>query len=383
MKHSLHYFGWPGLCGLLLAIVLLQLFPQLRSPRFHTENRPGSLTGLTGMPARLHSYRDAVERAAPSVVNIFTTRTIRRSSAELVGPFMHDPYSYNQLPHHQRIQSSLGSGVIVRPEGYILTNNHVIAGADDIIIALHDGRETHANVVGTDPETDLAVLKIQLANLPSIAWTNSQTIHTGDVVLTIGNPFGLGQTVSMGIISATQRNLRLSTYESFIQTDASINIGNSGGALVNTRGELVGISTALLTSDGGNEGLGFAIPSNLANLVLTSIIQKGRVIRGWLGIESQTLTPALAEAFGLAGPGAGILIAGIYDNSPASEVGLQRGDVIIRVNDLEVNDGQQIMNQVANLRPGSEVHITVLRGGKTINLVSKVGERPPVPGNQP
>ena len=378
MKHFLRYFGWPGLCGLLFAFVLLQLFPQLRGFNLSTENLEGSHSPIFSGP---FSYNDAVEHAAPSVVNIFTTRAIRRPPAELDNPLLQDAYSYNRVPRRQRIQSSLGSGVIVRPEGYILTNNHVIAGADDIIIALQDGRETHATIIGTDPETDLAVLKVQLDNLPSITWTDSQTIRTGDVALAIGNPFGLGQTVSMGIISATQRNLRLSTYENFIQTDAAINIGNSGGALVNARGELVGISTALLTSDGGSEGLGFAIPSNLANLVLTSIIEEGRVIRGWLGIESQALTPELASAFGLE-PGNGILISGIYDNSPASEAGLQRGDVIISINNMEANDGKQIMNQVANLHPGSEVPITVLRGGKTVSLVSKVGERPPLLGNR-
>ncbi|GAA4647809.1 Do family serine endopeptidase AlgW [Kistimonas scapharcae] len=378
MKHFLRYFGWPGLCGLLLAIVLLQLFPQLQGFHFFAENDQKSHSGAFSGP---YSYNDAVERAAPSVVNIFTTRAIRRPPAELDNPLLHDAYSYNRVPRRQRIQSSLGSGVIVRPEGYILTNNHVIAGADDIIIALQDGRETHATIIGTDPETDLAVLKIQLDNLPSITWTDSQTIRTGDVALAIGNPFGLGQTVSMGIISATQRNLRLSTYENFIQTDAAINIGNSGGALVNARGELVGISTALLTSDGGSEGLGFAIPSNLANLVLTSIIEEGRVVRGWLGIESQALTPELASAFGLS-HGNGILISGIYDNSPASEAGLQRGDVIISINNMDANDGKQIMNQVANLHPGSEVPITVLRGGKTVSLVSKVGERPPLLGSR-
>ncbi|OQX34840.1 MAG: hypothetical protein B0D91_11780 [Oceanospirillales bacterium LUC14_002_19_P2] len=378
MKHFLRYFGWPGLCGLLLSIVLLQLFPQLQGFRFSTEKDTKNHSGAFSGP---YSYNDAVERAAPSVVNIFTTRAIRRPPAELDNPLLHDAYSYNRVPRRQRIQSSLGSGVIVRPEGYILTNNHVIAGADDIIIALQDGRETHATIIGTDPETDLAVLKIQLDNLPSIPWADSQTIRTGDVALAIGNPFGLGQTVSMGIISATQRNLRLSTYENFIQTDAAINIGNSGGALVNARGELVGISTALLTSDGGSEGLGFAIPSNLANLVLTSIIEEGRVVRGWLGIESQALTPELASAFGLA-PGNGILISGIYDNSPASEAGLQRGDVIISINNMDANDGKQIMNQVANLHPGSEVPITVLRGGETVSLVSKVGVRPTLLGSR-
>ena len=378
MKHFLRYFGWPGLCGLLFAIVLLQLFPQLNGFRGAQDSQPENhLTAFSG-PV---SYNDAVEHAAPSVVNIFTTRAIRRPPAELDNPLLQDAYSYNSIPRRQRIQSSLGSGVIVRPDGYILTNNHVIAGADDIIIALQDGRETHATIIGTDPETDLAVLKIQLDNLPSITWTDSQAIRTGDVVLAIGNPFGLGQTVSMGIISATQRNLRLSTYENFIQTDAAINIGNSGGALVNAKGELVGISTALLTSDGGSEGLGFAIPSNLTNLVLSSIIENGRVIRGWLGIESQALTPELAAAFGLQ-HGNGILISGIYDNSPASEAGLQRGDVIISINHMEANDGKQIMNQVANLAPGSEVPITVLRGGETIKLVSRVGERPPLLSNR-
>ena len=318
MKHFLRYFGWPGLCGLLFAIVLLQLFPQLNGFRGAQDSQPENhLTAFSG-PV---SYNDAVEHGCSISRQYFYysrhTASLRQS---LIIRCYRMRTVITAFPAVNASSPVLGSGVIVRPDGYILTNNHVIAGADDIIIALQDGRETHATIIGTDPETDLAVLKIQLDNLPSITWTDSQAIRTGDVVLAIGNPFGLGQTVSMGIISATQRNLRLSTYENFIQTDAAINIGNSGGALVNAKGELVGISTALLTSDGGSEGLGFAIPSNLANLVLSSIIENGRVIRGWLGIESQALTPELAAAFGLQ-HGNGILISGIYDNSPASEAG--------------------------------------------------------------
>ena len=344
---TLSWFGWPALCGLLVAALLLEQYPSLSGEIQHAPEQTETLAFNGPM-----SFNPAVEKAAPSVVSIFTQRTLRRSKNR-DNNLLNDAYSQNRIPRRQQVQSSLGSGVIVSPAGYVLTNNHVINGADDIIVALQDFRETSATIIGSDPETDLAVLKIDMDNLPSADWANSKEVRIGDIVLAIGNPFGLGQTVSQGIISATRRDLRLSTYEGFLQTDAAINIGNSGGALVNTNGELVGISTAIISSDGGSEGLGFAIPSNLAKFVMTSIIERGRVIRGWLGIESTALSTELAEAFNLP-LGSGILISGIYDNGPADKAGLQRGDIILRINDMVTHDARRVMNKVAKLKPGSK-----------------------------
>ncbi|MTI14854.1 S1C family serine protease [Sansalvadorimonas verongulae] len=370
-SRTFRWFGWPALCGFLVALLILQQYPSLTGI---PEKKP-----VAEQPAQefVPSFNSAVVKAAPSVVSIFTQRTLRRPGNR-ENNLISEPFSKSRIPRRQQVQSSLGSGVIVSPAGYILTNNHVIKGADDIIVALPDFRETRANVIGVDPETDLAVLKIEIQDLPSADWADSKSVKIGDVVLAIGNPFGLGQTVSQGIISATRRDLRLSNYEGFLQTDAAINIGNSGGALVNAKGELVGISTALISSDGGSEGLGFAIPSNLAKFVMSSIIDKGRVVRGWLGIESTALSTELAEAFNLP-LGSGILISGVYEKGPAKAAGLQRGDIILRINDLVTYDARKVMNSVAKLKPGSKVTIMVLRDGKKMPFVAEVGERPEDP----
>jgi Do/DeqQ family serine protease len=275
-----------------------------------------------------------------------------------------------------KVETSLGSGVIISPDGYLLTNNHVIEGADRIITALRDGREVVASIVGRDPETDLAVLKIDLKDLPSLELIDSGHAEVGDVVLAIGNPFGLGQTVTMGIISATGRNdLSLNTYEDFIQTDAAINVGNSGGALVSARGELIGINTLLFSRGGGNEGVGFAIPSSMARFVTSSIIRYGRVIRGWLGIESQPLTNQLAEAFGV-DINTGILISGVYDGGPADMAGLKRGDILTGINKVSTSDGKKVMNMVAQEPPGSEVTMQIIRDNKTMEMKATVATRP-------
>ena len=265
------------------------------------------------------------------------------------------------------MESSLGSAVIMSAEGYLLTNNHVTAGADQIIVALRDGRETIAQLVGSDPETDLAVLKIDLKNLPAMTLGRSDGIRTGDVCLAIGNPFGVGQTVTMGIISATGRNqLGLNTYEDFIQTDAAINPGNSGGALVDAAGNLIGINTAIFSKSGGSQGIGFAIPTKLALEVMQSIIEHGQVIRGWLGVEVKALTPELAESLGL-GETAGIVVAGVYRDGPAARGGLLPGDVILTIDKQEASDGRRSMNQVARTRPGQKISIVVLRNGQKVN----------------
>ena len=261
----------------------------------------------------------------------------------------------------QRIQSSLGSGVIMAAEGYVLTNNHVIHGADEIVVALRDGREANARVVGTDPESDLALLQIQLDDLPVIQLTSGD-LRIGDVVLAIGNPFGVGQTVTLGIVSATGRNqLGLNTYEDYIQTDAAINPGNSGGALINAMGELVGINTAIFSKSGGSQGIGFAIPAALANRTMQDIAEHGSAIRGWLGLEVQESTPALLEALDLPRALTGLIVTGIYPDGPADKAGLNIGDIIVRINQQSADSARRAMNQIAAIRPGDNVQIEFTR----------------------
>ncbi|WP_248748986.1 Do family serine endopeptidase AlgW [Pseudomonas sp. MWU15-20650] len=376
MLKALRFFGWPLLAGVLIAMLIIQRYPQwvgLPSLDVNLQQAPQTSAVVQG-PV---TYADAVVIAAPAVVNLYTTKVINKPAH----PLFEDPqfrrYFGDNGPKQRRMESSLGSGVIMSPEGYILTNNHVTTGADQIVVALRDGRETLARVVGSDPETDLAVLKIDLKNLPSITIGRSESLRVGDVALAIGNPFGVGQTVTMGIISATGRNqLGLNSYEDFIQTDAAINPGNSGGALVDANGNLTGINTAIFSKSGGSQGIGFAIPVKLAMEVMKSIIEHGQVIRGWLGIEVQPLTKELAESFGLTGR-PGIVVAGIFRDGPAQKAGLQLGDVILSIDGEPAGDGRKSMNQVARIKPTEKVAIQVMRNGKEIKLSAEVGLRPP------
>ncbi|AZF08993.1 MULTISPECIES: Do family serine endopeptidase AlgW [unclassified Pseudomonas] len=376
MLKALRFFGWPLLAGVLIAMLIIQRYPQwvgLPSLDVNLQQAPQTSTVVQG-PV---TYADAVTIAAPAVVNLYTTKVINKPAH----PLFEDPqfrrYFGDNGPKQRRMESSLGSGVIMSPEGYILTNNHVTTGADQIVVALRDGRETLARVVGSDPETDLAVLKIDLTNLPSITLGRSDGLRVGDVALAIGNPFGVGQTVTMGIISATGRNqLGLNSYEDFIQTDAAINPGNSGGALVDANGNLTGINTAIFSKSGGSQGIGFAIPVKLAMEVMKSIIEHGQVIRGWLGIEVQPLTKELAESFGLTGR-PGIVVAGIFRDGPAQKAGLQLGDVILSIDGAPAGDGRKSMNQVARIKPTDKVAIQVMRNGKEIKLSAEIGLRPP------
>ncbi len=323
MLKALRFFGWPLLVGVLVALLIIQRYPQwvgLPDLDVNLQQAPQTATIQQG-PV---SYADAVDLAAPAVANLYTTKMVNKNSH----PLFEDPqfrrFFGDNLPKQKRMESSLGSAVIMSSTGYLLTNNHVVA--------LKDGRETLARVIGSDPETDLAVLKIDLPNLPSITIGRSDKIRIGDIALAIGNPFGVGQTTTMGIISATGRNqLGLNNYEDFIQTDAAINPGNSGGALVDANGNLTGINTAIFSKSGGSQGIGFAIPINLAVEVMKAIIEHGQVIRGWLGIEVQPLTQELAESFGLSGR-PGIVVAGIFRDGPAQRAGLQLGDVILSIN---------------------------------------------------
>ncbi|MDF2445030.1 MAG: 2-alkenal reductase [Moraxellaceae bacterium] len=366
---------WLLLAGLLFYVLMPQTWWPGRSntPPTLPEQRPvPALTSPApgGGPA---SYAAAVQVAAPAVVNIYTTQKVRMNN-----PFMSDPFLrrfFGEGMPEERMESSLGSGVIVSPEGYVLTNNHVVAQADEIIVALQDGRETKAKVIGTDPGTDLALLRISLDTLPVITFRESP-MQVGDVVLAIGNPFGVGQTVTQGIISAIGRQgLGISTYEDFIQTDAAINPGNSGGALVDVAGNLVGVNSAIFSQSGGSMGIGFAIPVSLARDVMQSLIKDGRVVRGWMGIEVRTLDAELAKHIDSAVQ-KGVAIAGIVRGGPAHQAGVKPGDILVRLNGKPVDNAAQAINQIAAIKPATETPVVVMRGKREIELVVKIGERP-------
>lgn len=377
MRKLFKTIGLPLLFGLLAGLLILLIKPEYAGISESTRDRMIELAGRSLKFSGSVSYSDAVKKATPAVVNIATRSQPLREATSVTPP----PVMQQKTSRGGMIETSLGSGVIVNPEGFILTNNHVISGAEGIMVSLQDGREMTASIVGVDPETDLAVLKIDLKGLPHLELIDSSKGEIGDVVLAIGNPFGLGQTVTMGIISATGRNeLQLNTYEDFIQTDAAINIGNSGGALVNAYGDLIGISTLLYSRGGGNEGVGFAIPSNMAQFVLNSIVKYGRVIRGWLGIESQPLSSTLANAYGV-DVNIGILISGVYEDGPADKAGLQRGDILTGINGQSTSDGRRVMNAVAQIPPGQTLTMQILRDGKAMELTGQVTTRPQIVTN--
>ncbi len=351
-------------------------------PEWILQAGPGAQLESTTVPVREaeggvrlpNSYRIASQRAMPAVVNIFTTKAAKQPH-----PFGNDPmfrrFFGDGLGQDER-QFSLGSGVIISPEGYILTNNHVIEAADEIEVALADGRKVSAKLVGTDPETDLAVIKVNLKSLPSITLAKLENTQVGDVVLAIGNPFGVGQTVTMGIVSALGRNhLGINTFENFIQTDAAINPGNSGGALVDIDGNLLGINTAIYSRSGGSLGIGFAIPVTTVKSVMEAIIRHGQVVRGWIGVEPQDITPELAESFGLQ-KSSGTIIAGVLKGGPADKAGVKPGDILLSVADKPVTDTVSMLNLVAQLTPGEQVKLTVLRKSKETSLALTVGRRP-------
>ena len=320
------------------------------------------------------SYHDAVGRATPSVVNIFTSKEAPRN------PLLNDPtfrrFFGDQFGDEAQRAASLGSGVIVSSAGYILTNHHVVEAADEIEVALPDGKKLLAKLVGNDPETDLAVLRVNAGKLPAITLGQSDDLRVGDVVLAIGNPFGVGQTVTSGIVSALGRSgLHINTFENFIQTDAAINPGNSGGALVDGRGNLVGINTAIYSRSGGSMGIGFAIPVSTAKMVMEQIIRSGTVTRGWIGVEVQEITPALAESFKLA-EARGAIIAGVLRGGPADKAGVKPGDVLTAINGAAVSDPTGMLNQVAALQPGSSAQMKVRRQAQTLDLAVTVGRRP-------
>jgi serine protease DegQ len=350
-------------------------------------NRRPSLQGVTLLEAPSNapgtvmpgSLSPAAKSAAPAVVSIATTQ-VRTSH-----PLANDPwfrFFYGDREDDSP-QMGLGSGVIVSPEGYILTNNHVVEGAQEIEVTLSDSRRTTAKVIGTDPDTDLAVLRITLDRLPVIAMGNSDTVQVGDKVLAIGNPFGVGQTVTGGIISALGRNqLGINTFENFIQTDAAINPGNSGGALVDVNGSLLGINTAIYSRSGGNMGIGFAIPVNTARQVLEGLVRNGQVTRGWIGVEPVELNSDLAETFGIKQT-EGVIITGVLQNGPAFKAGLKPGDVLLAVGEKDVRNVSELLTLIAAQTPGTAVKMRIKRRNADMTLEVTPAQRPAAKLNKP
>jgi len=377
-RKLIRFFIVYSIIGLIGSYIIVTLFPalldksgsqvkikQVQLPVVGSVNASGPV-----------SYADAVAAAAPGVVNIHTTKLV----TQRINPFFDDPrfrqFFGDMFKPRQRVENSLGSGVIISDDGYLLTNYHVIKDADGILVALNDGRTAEATVVGTDPETDLAVLQITLDNLHSVVLGESESLRVGDVVLAIGNPFGVGQTVTLGIVSAKGRSqLGINTFENFIQTDAAINPGNSGGALINAKGYLIGINTAIFSKSGASHGIGFAIPTRVVKDVLESIVENGKVSRGWIGVETQNLTRNLAESFGLKNS-LGVVVTGIYRNSPAKKSGILPGDVLISLSGEKVLDGQSWKSLVLQLKVSSKVLIGLIRKGITHEVELVLAKRP-------
>jgi len=366
-----------------IALALLFIVQTLKPELLPNAARSGVVTLLESMPQAMDGKTPATglsvaaKKAMPSVVNVFTSTVIKTP----INPFMDDPrfrfFFGDPGDMEPQSSSSLGSGVIVSPDGYILTNHHVVEAADQIEVALADGRKAKAHVIGTDPETDLAVIKIELpGKLPAITFGHPERAQVGDMVLAIGNPFGVGQTVTMGIISALKRDhLGLNTFESFIQTDAAINPGNSGGALVDINGNLIGINSAIYSPNGGSLGIGFAIPASTAKKTMEQIILSGSVTRGWIGAGVQELTPELAESFRL-GDTKGVLITEVVRGSPADQAGIKPGDILMAIDGKSINSWSAMLETVSNLMPGKVVPVKMMRNGAEMLVQVKIGKRP-------
>ncbi|MCS3902232.1 Do/DeqQ family serine protease [Methylohalomonas lacus] len=379
VKKILLFVVQSALIGLIAAVLILIIRPELLDSADNHDGEksatPATKAGnsSTQGPA---SYHAAVEKAAPAVVNVLaTTITPVEHNPLLDDPQMRD-FLGGELPEQPRAKrdDNYGSGVILNDQGYILTNNHLVSTADEIQVTLRDGRQANARVIGSDPDTDLAVLKVKLDNLPALTIADSTGLRIGDVVLAIGNPYGFGQTVTQGIVSATGRKrLGISTFEDFIQTDAAINPGNSGGALVNASGELIGINTAIISNTGGSQGIGLATPVHIATNVMKQLIENGRVTRGWLGIEAQIAPPgSIPEDIA----DNGVLIAGIMPGGPADQVGLQPGDIIISILDEPVTGPEETIRRITSIDPGTEISLEVLRGWDVMEFKPEVAERP-------
>ncbi len=366
MQRWLHFLGWPTVCGILAGLLIVTYWQP-----------PHEAAVAVPQNSAPYSYADAVSRAAPAVVNIYTRKTLQTPHNPLqTDPLYQHFYNHNNTNQQERTQRSLGSGVIIDRNGYLLTNHHVIDGADEILVLLADGREALARVVGFDTETDLAALKIDLPNLEPIEISDTAKVRVGDVVLAIGNPYGFGQSVSQGIVSATGRyGLRLATYEDFIQTDAAINPGNSGGALIDASGKLLGINTAIYTQTGGSSGIGLATPADIALRTMQDLIEYGHTMRGWLGIEVQRMPSTIASANNLSG-GNGVVITSVYNEGPGALAGLRAGDILLAINGQAVGDGHAGLTLLGATRPGDKVALIVVRNGTQLNLNMTVGTRP-------
>jgi len=380
MKRTLHHFWllFAQIATVCLAVlfVVATLRPDLLA---RVSGRNNVVLVQEAVPVvdapKVDSLATAAKKAMPSVVNVYTSKEIRQRS-----PLAEDPLLRRFFPGLEsgeaRRARSLGSGVIVSSEGYVLTANHVIDGADDIQLVLADGRRLRATVRGSDPESDLAVLKADEKDLPAITFGSLERVQVGDAVLALGNPFGFGNTVTHGIVSALgRRDLGINRFEDFIQTDAAINLGNSGGALIDASGNLIGINSAIYSQSGGSQGIGFAIPVSLARTVLEQIIRDGEVTRGWLGIEPQELTPEVAAAFSLQNVD-GLLIRSVIKNSPADKAGLQARDVVVEIDGKPMRNSVALLSQIASLTPGKEATLKVLRDRKPMQFAVVVGRRP-------
>jgi len=380
LRPALSYLVQAIVLGLAIAFLVTYLWPEIARHEVPTVEIRQSAPAAVNRPANgPSSYAAAVDKASSAVVNINTAKVVTVQPH----PFFDDPVfrqffggADNLITPRKRVETSLGSGVIMSEQGFILTNHHVIQGADAIQVALQDGRLAQAKLVGSDPDTDVAVLKIDLKKLPVITLGHSDNLRVGDVVLAIGNPFGVGQTVTMGIVSATGRNkLGINTFENFIQTDAAINPGNSGGALVDAEGNLVGINTAMFSRSGGYQGIGFAIPTSLAEDVMKEILQHGRPVRGWLGIEARAITPQIARVLEL-GDTQGVVVVGVVRGGPAHRAGMQPGDVIVAIDGKKIAEAREALIAISNRKPGSHVKLEVLRNGKSLTLEATAIERP-------
>jgi serine protease DegS len=365
-QYSFSHYFWPICSGLLAAALLIVLLKNTTQAPVQTVVTP-SLSPV--------SFANAVNKAAPAVVNIYTSKTVVHQSH----PLFNDPIARRffglQSTPSERIQIGLGSGVIMNSSGYILTNHHVIQGAEEILVELNDKRQSRAQIIGIDPETDLAVLKINMEKVPFISGVSVNN-QVGDIALAIGNPLGIGQTVTMGIISATGRsNLGFNTYENFIQTDAAINRGNSGGALIDSEGNLIGINSVIFSKSGGSDGISFAIPAQLATQVLQSIINDGRVIRGWLGATFQKLTPELANYLDTQ-QNLGVVITRVLANSPASLANIMVGDLIIAIDGAKIENESDALSAIAAVKPGEKTRLKIIRKSELIEIEAVVAERP-------
>ncbi|MGE3976825.1 MAG: DegQ family serine endoprotease [Nitrospira sp.] len=376
------------LCGGILLISRVNVFSSASnvavSPPSTATAQFTSVPSLEG-PLSGQPFVPIAKLAKASVVNVSSVKKAKQEGQSFQNPFFDDPFFRRffgeeferRMPAPREFQQQgLGSGVIVTSDGYIITNNHVVEGADELNVSLPDKRTFKAKVIGTDPKTDVAVIKIDVSNLPALPWGDASQLEVGEMVLAVGNPFGLSQTVTMGIISAIGRaNVGIVDYEDFIQTDAAINPGNSGGALVNLKGELIGINTAIFSQSGGYMGIGFAIPSTMAKSVMQSLIKHGKVIRGWLGVSIQDVTPDLAKEFG-ATENRGALVGDVLEDSPASKAKLERGDIITTYDGVTVRDSNHLRGLVADTAPGTTAHLSVLRNKKTVDLKVTIGELP-------